>query len=404
MERTRLVKGILFWICAICGLGTFAWARTAGMHRVFVIGDSTVMTYQSNVYPQSGWGQELAFYFDPASISILNRAIGGRSSRSFVEDGHWASVKKELKSGDFLFIQFGHNDRSTVPERHADTAQYKTFLTQYISEARALGAIPVLVSPMNMNTWIGTSLREVFTEGVNDYRGAMSHVAAATGVPFIDLEKKSKELFQGLGQAYLTDFLFLTLMPKEYPNFPQGNTDGTHFREMGAVEMAGLVASGLRDLGSGGGGAETSALAGAMVPLADLKITGDKPGAALLTRSAAYPAGIPITLKVSPKAGETFLQWVDGAGKVLGKETHLTFPMPAAGRTVFAQFKGGSGSLVAIAAAGSPGGRTVPVGNRPVSQAYDAGGRLRRASTRGPAWTRPEPVRDLAAAGSYRKE
>ena len=115
-----------------------------------------------------------------------------------------------LKSGDFVLIQFGHNDRDTKPERYADTTTYKSYLRLYVNESRAKGAIPVFVSPMNMNTWNGTALREVFTECDRgaDYRGAMINVANELNVPFIDLEKKSAAFMKSVGQSYCTNYHF----------------------------------------------------------------------------------------------------------------------------------------------------------------------------------------------------
>ncbi|HLP41018.1 MAG TPA: SGNH/GDSL hydrolase family protein, partial [Fibrobacteria bacterium] len=110
-----LAAGILIGVVA-----AFAPARAPS--RLFLVGDSTVMTYKNSDAPMTGWGQRIGWFFAEGTVTVINRAIGGRSSRSFIEEGRWNTVRDELVAGDFLFIQFGHNDRSTVAERHADTA------------------------------------------------------------------------------------------------------------------------------------------------------------------------------------------------------------------------------------------------------------------------------------------
>ena len=167
---------------AMAGIG---WAATtATPQRIVIIGDSTVCDYAANMYPQTGWGQVLKHYFRTGSVTVINHAIGGRSSRSFIEGGRWTTTLATLQKGDILMVQFGHNDRDfSKAERYTDTTDYKKYLAQYATEARAKGAHPIFVTPMNMNTWTGSAVREVFTEGANNYRAAMIHAAASLKVP-----------------------------------------------------------------------------------------------------------------------------------------------------------------------------------------------------------------------------
>lgn len=330
-----LVAGVL------AGAAT-AFAPAGQALRLFIIGDSTVMTYKASEAPMAGWGQMIGWFFGSGTVTVENRAIGGRSSRSFIEEGRWNTVRGELGRGDFLLIQFGHNDRGTVPERHADTAQYRRYLTQYVDEARAKGAVPILVSPMNMNAWNGATLRRVFTEGVNDYRTAMLRVVEARKVPFIDLEKKSADLFQALGQEYITRFLFMTLLAGEYPNYPTGKTDGTHFQDMGALEMARLVAQGLGELSED---TAVKAIASCLVPTVPLTVASDKPAAGMVTRSGSFPPKSPITLKAVPKSGETFLGWSEAGARPVSAATRAAFTMPDAPAAWRASFRGGTTAL-----------------------------------------------------------
>lgn len=322
--------------------GLLAWTAATTPARVVIIGDSTVMTYDSaRYYPQAGWGQMFGQFFKPGAVTIDNKAIGGRSSRSFYEEGRWAGIVPTLKSGDFVLIQFGHNDRGTVPERHADTAAFKMYLGKYVTESRAKGAIPVLITPMNQNTWSGTTLTEGFNVGSNDYRGAMMHVAAAMQVPLIDLEQASKTLFQSLGQDYLTRFLFLNVSAGEYPAFPSGHTDATHFQIMGALELAKCVAAGI------GASADTALqpLAQSLAPLSPFETSLNKAGAGTLTHSSSYPAGVPVILRVYPKTGETFQGWKDASGAVLSTKATYRTNMPAGPVKIWAAFQGGTTGL-----------------------------------------------------------
>lgn len=352
-----------------------AFAPVRPALRLFIIGDSTVSTYRADQAPMAGWGQMIGWSFASGTVTVANRAIGGRSTRSFIEEGRWNTVRGELGTGDFLLIQFGHNDRGTVPERHADTSQYRRYLTQYVDEARAKGAVPILVSPMNMNAWNGTTLRRVFTEGANDYRTAMLRVVEARKVPFIDLEKKSADLFQSLGQEYISRFLFMTLLAGEYPNYPNGLKDGTHFQDMGALEMARLVAEGLGELSAD---PAVQALAACLVPSIPLTVASDKPAAGTVTRSGAYPPGAPVTLKAIPKTGEAFLGWAEAGARPASTAVRAAFAMPKAPATWRASFRGGTTSL----APAIPAIRNTTV----TSPTRDAAGRVSRG--RGPGFAR----------------
>jgi lysophospholipase L1-like esterase len=318
--------------------GLLAWTAATPAHIV-IIGDSTVMTYDSaRYYPQAGWGQMLGYFFKRGAVTIDNKAIGGRSSRSFYEEGRWAGIVPTLKAGDFVFIQFGHNDRGPVADRHADTATFKMYLGKYVTESRAKGAIPVLVTPMNQNTWNGTTLTESFNIGANDYHGAMMHVATAMKVPLIDLEQASKNLFQPLGQDYLTRFLFLNVPAGAYPAFPSGHTDATHFQIMGALELAKCVAAGI------GSSADSALqpLAQSLAPLYAFEPTLNKAGAATITQSSSYPTGVPLILRAYAKTGETFQGWKDASGKLLSTRTEYRMNMPAGPVKIWATFQGGT--------------------------------------------------------------
>lgn len=284
--------------------------KSDGIRKIYIIGDSTVQTYKESYYPMTGWGQVLQLFFDESKIKIENKAIGGRSSRSFWEEGRWDDVVTLLDSSDYVFIQFGHNDRDwSKPERYTDTAAYKEYLRIYVNETREKGATPVLVSPMIMNAWEGSTLRNVFTEGENNYRGAMLEVAEELNALFVDLNMKSYDLVKELGAEYAAMFLHMGLEPGEYPNYPDGSTDvGTHYQEMGALNMARLIIEGITEL------AEDSTMAyliDAFTPTTSVATSLSIPEAGLITKPGTYPVGSHITLKTRLPYNFSFDHWED---------------------------------------------------------------------------------------------
>jgi lysophospholipase L1-like esterase len=301
------------------------YVTQSGIHRIYIIGDSTVATYQESSYPQKGWGQIFQLFFDRAQIEVINKSIGGRSSRSFYEEGRWTEVVNSLESGDYVFIQFGHNDRDwTKPERYTDTAAYKDYLRIYVKETRAKDAYPVLVSPMIMHAYRGTVLRNVFTENENDYRGAMLQVALELDAPFVDLNMKSFNRVLEVGQEYATWFLYLGLLPGEYPNFPSGSSDGTHFQEMGALEMGKLITEGIEELEPDSG---IAVLISALAPFYDVNVDINIPDAGLYTLSGKYPAGSQVTLKTRLENGYSFSHWEDDSLHLFSENNLAIFTM-----------------------------------------------------------------------------
>jgi lysophospholipase L1-like esterase len=344
-KRNRIqARNFALSIVLLC-LVTLVVAQTV-TYRVHIIGDSTVCNYAENKYPWAGWGQVFGLFFKSGTVTINNAAIGGRSTKSFYVEGRWTTLLGEIKSGDFVLIQFGHNDRDySKEERYADTTLYKSYLLKYVTESRAKGAIPVFVTPMNMNTWNGTALREVFTERDKgaDYRGAMINVANELKVPLIDLEKKSAAFMKTVGQAYCTSFQFMGLDAGEYPNYPDGNADGTHFQEMGALVNARMVAEGIKELSSH---ADVGKLAAVLAPLYQVTVQTNKANTGLVTVSGSFPAGATVTVKVKPNTSETFQNWADATGKSISTSKLSSFKMGTTPVTYNAMFKGGGAVAV----------------------------------------------------------
>ena len=208
----------------------------------YLIGDSTVSLYTSAYYPRMGWGQVFGSYFK-STLVVSDKALSGRSSKSFYDEGAWTPVQTALRTGDYVFIQFGHNDEKTDAALHTDPyTTYQQYLTRYIDGARAKGAIPILVTPVERNSWSGGTIKA--THG--DYPAAMRQLASAKGVPLIDLTAGSTAKYIALGQTYTTWNVFLNLTAGQYANYPNGNTDNTHFQENGANIIARLVTGAIR--------------------------------------------------------------------------------------------------------------------------------------------------------------
>ena len=214
--------------------------------KVYLIGDSTMCTYQPNQFPINGWGMPFATFFDN-SVIIDNRAKGGRSSRTFLSENRWKPIADSLQEGDYVFMQFGHNDEAKeekYKDRYTPVPDYKTNLIKFITESRDKKAIPVIVTPV---TRMKFDKEGRIMETHAEYTAACYNIAKEYNVPLIDLDKKSRELLQKFG-ADNSKVLFMQLEPAEHPNYPDGQKDNTHFNEFGARKIAELVLAGIREL------------------------------------------------------------------------------------------------------------------------------------------------------------
>lgn len=206
-------------------------------------GDSTMSIKETRAYPETGWGMPFAHFWD-SSVVVVNRAKNGRSTRTFISEGIWKSIADEMSEGDYVFIQFGHNDESKEKtDRYTTPDEYKANLTRFINEAKAKKAIPVLFTPVSRRKFKDGKAVETHVE----YSALAAEVAKATGVAFIDLDIKSRELYQRMGEE-TSKLLFLQLQPSEHPNYPEGKNDNTHFTELGARLIAQMVLAELKAL------------------------------------------------------------------------------------------------------------------------------------------------------------
>ena len=208
---------------------------------IYLIGDSTAANKQEDKRPETGWGEALAGYFQPG-IVVDNHARNGRSTRSFRNEGLWDAVQAKLQPGDYVFMQFGHNDPKEGETRFSSPAQYKDNLEAFAREARAKGANPVILTPVVRRHFENGQL--VATHG--DYPEMAREAAHELGIPLIDMTVKSKEVVQRYGDPASTE-LYLWVEEGANENYPDGVEDNTHFSPLGAQLMAGLVADGIRE-------------------------------------------------------------------------------------------------------------------------------------------------------------
>jgi len=211
--------------------GRVCTGKPASSVTVYMIGDSTMSVYASDLYPRMGWGQSLGGLFSSDCATVVDKALSGRSSKSFFEEHAWTPIKDALKAGDYVLIQFGHNDeKSAEPTLFTDPqTTYKQFLTTYVNDTRAKKATPILLTSINRNNWNGTKLSD--THGA--YPPAVRELAGSLKVDLIDLTALTKTYFERIGQAE-TSKLFLILKAGQSPNYPNGVTDNTHLQELGA--------------------------------------------------------------------------------------------------------------------------------------------------------------------------
>lgn len=233
------IKLFIALLLLICILGFKADDKIT----VYLIGDSTIAIKQVKTYPETGWGMPFTWFFDQ-SVKVDNRAMNGRSTRSFIEENRWAPVVEALHPGDYVFIQFGHNDEVPTKKTYTTESEFVKYLTQYVSETKAKGAYPILITPVARRSFNKDGQLEdthkVYAQLVRD-------LAKDLNVPLIDLSQTSMDLLQKLGPEKST-MLYNHLEPNENPNYPNGKKDDTHFNEFGARKMAQLVLASIKTL------------------------------------------------------------------------------------------------------------------------------------------------------------
>ncbi|HWJ27775.1 MAG TPA: rhamnogalacturonan acetylesterase [Flavisolibacter sp.] len=212
--------------------------------KVWLIGDSTIADKEIKAYPETGWGMPFRYFFD-STVVVENMAKNGRSTKSFIAEGLWQSVVDQIKEGDYVLIQFGHNDEvKTKVGRYTTPDEFKANLIKYISDARSKKGIPVLITPVARRSFDANGKVE---ESHPVYSDLVREVSKTSKAPLIDLDQKSMELLQEFGPDH-SKWLYDYLEPDEHPNYPEGRKDDTHFSEFGARKMAEIVLSEIKNM------------------------------------------------------------------------------------------------------------------------------------------------------------
>ena len=209
---------------------------------IYVCGDSTAASYSPREAPITGWGQVLP---ELVAERVDNRAMAGRSTKSFLSEGRLQDIEKSIRPGDLMLIQFAHNDESDLVWRHTDPwTSFTHNLEIFVDTALLCQAQPVLLTPICVRFWQDGQLQHSHGE----YVAAMTMLAQQRSVPLIDLYGQSRELVAGLGDE-TSKPLYMHLKKGAYPAYPEGCADDTHTRRAGAEAYARMAADGLRRFG-----------------------------------------------------------------------------------------------------------------------------------------------------------
>lgn len=228
MKRLIFLFSILLLLCSL---------TTISKPTIYMIGDSTMANKNAKCFPETGWGEAFSAFVDTSRISIENHARNGRSTKSFIDQGLWEKVISKINPGDYLFIQFGHNDEKIYKPKvyaRAETT-YKLNLERFIKECREKRGIPILFTSIVRRHFEESG---VLLDTHGNYPAVVRQVGLEQNVPVIDMEAKTKLLVERYG---IEGSIQLFLHPKEgeYSNYPKGKVDDTHLSRKGAIEIAG---------------------------------------------------------------------------------------------------------------------------------------------------------------------
>lgn len=260
-----MMKKLLFAAVALLMLTASTQQKVT---TIFIIGDSTAAKKDlSKGSPERGWGMALQCYFDEAFVRVDNHAVNGRSSISFINEKRWDKVLSLIQPGDYVIIQFGHNDEKDGATRHTDPGStFDYTLAKYVRETREKGGIPVLMNPVVRrnfakktvqsssddeslrNTTFKDGAKTVEGDSLKDTHGlyavAPRDVAQRMNCLFVDANKITHDLEQGLGVEG-SKKLHMWYKPGEHPALPKGRQDNTHYNIYGAHQVARLFADAL---------------------------------------------------------------------------------------------------------------------------------------------------------------
>lgn len=208
---------------------------------IHLAGDSTMSEKELKDYPETGWGVPFSIFFAD-DIRVVNHAKNGRSTRTFIEEGRWNVIMEALQPGDYVFIQFGHNDESEKKkDRYTTPSQYSENLSRFIRDVRSKNAEPVLLSSITRRYFNSDgSIKET-----HPYAPLSREVADKEKVVFLDMEIITRHYFEEMGDKD-SALRFMHITANMHPNYPNGVRDDTHLNNLGAREVAQLVLAELK--------------------------------------------------------------------------------------------------------------------------------------------------------------
>ena len=217
------------------------------MNKIFWAGDSTVQTNDYTTYPQTGIGQVFSLFIKE-EYQVENHAKNGRSTKSFMDEGRLKAIDERIGAGDFLFIQFGHNDeKKEDPTRYTEPfSSFMENLETYIKVARDHSAYPVLITPLERRCFRDD--KHLGLGAHSDYVAAMKQTAEKCKVPLVDLYSMSRMELKKAGEEQSRRW-YMFFPADSYSNRPAESKDNTHLRHEGAVHFASLIAKGIQELG-----------------------------------------------------------------------------------------------------------------------------------------------------------
>ena len=225
-------------------LSGFAFLLPDKKVTIFLAGDSTMANKPLDENPERGWGMYLPMYLT-GEVEVQNHAVNGRSTKSFINEHRWDTIMSRLREGDYVLIQFGHNDSKADDSTRSAPAHtlYKENLIRFVKDVRGKGATPVLITPVMRRKFDANGN---FVDQHGDYPGVVKEVAASLNVPLIDLHKSSEALIVKEGVEG-SRRLFLNIPPNHFKNYKGKEEDNTHFSEYGAASMASLVCQAIKE-------------------------------------------------------------------------------------------------------------------------------------------------------------
>lgn len=231
---------VKIFVVLFAGIAAHAVSGQKEPVTIFLAGDSTMAAKLPEKRPETGWGERLGQHFKLGTVKVDNRAANGRSTKTFISEGRWQAILTDLKKGDHVFIQFGHNDQSKDKgERYTPPEDFKKNLAGFIDDVRAKGAIPILMTPVVRRRFDKDGK---FYDAHGEYPDLTRSVAKDKKAVLIDMQRVTEKLVIEYGVDGSRK-LFLQLKPGEDPNYPNGVDDNTHFSPTGAEEVAKLAVS-----------------------------------------------------------------------------------------------------------------------------------------------------------------